>query len=129
MFNKFIQNFESTFYPFNSKVTAHTNLSKLVQRSFNEKNGEINDSFQCYITDFQNLSLKSGIKEEPSLIKYFLLRVDQKITTMILSMSNIPTTAKGWVDQEKIFHAQKMCIQALHTGRAPSQAKFSSHPQ
>lgn len=103
-FDKFIQNFESTFYPFDSKATTHTKLSKLVQKSFKEKDRKINDGFQWFITDYQNLSLKSGIKEKASLIKYFSLGVDQKIATMILSMSNIPTTSKGWVEQAKIFH-------------------------
>lgn len=129
MFDKFVQKVESTFYPFNSKATAHTELSKLIQKSFKEKNREINNGFQCYITNFQNLSPKSRIKEESTLIKHFLLGVDQKITTMILSVSNIPTTSNGWVDQAKIFHTQKMCILALCTGHAPPQANFPSCPQ
>ena len=115
-FDKFIQNFETKFYTFDSKATAHTDLSKLVQKSFKEKDRKINDGFQHFITNFQNLSLKSGIKEEATLIEYFSLEVDQKIATMILSMSNILTTSKGWVDQAKIFHMKKMCIQALCTG-------------
>ena len=54
-FNKFIQNFEPTFYPFNSKATTCTELSKLIQRSFKEKDRKINNGFQQFITDFQNL--------------------------------------------------------------------------
>ena len=107
-FKKFIQDFESTFYPFDSKVTAHTKLLSLRQTPFKEKNGSTNDGFQQYITNFQNLSQKSGIKEEFSLISQFSLGLDQKIIDMILSMSTIPTTVKGWIDQSKIFHAQKM---------------------
>ena len=61
-----------------------------------------------YITDFQNLSMKAGMKEEFPLISQFSLGLDQKITDMILLMSNIPATIKGWVDQSKIFHTQKM---------------------
>ena len=67
-FNKFTLDFESTFYPFNTQVTAHNKLLMLRQTSFKEKNGETNDGFQQYITDFQNLSMKSRMKEELSLI-------------------------------------------------------------
>ena len=106
-FNKFVQNFETTFYPFDTKATACTKLSKLVQKSFKE-DGSTDDGFQQYITDFQNLSLKTGIKEEYHLIGQFSLGIDQRITSMILSMSPIPTTITGWIDQAKIFHVQKM---------------------
>ena len=116
-FDKFTLDFESMFYPFNTQVTTHNKLLVLRQTSFKEKNGETNDRFQQYITDFQNLSMKSGMKEELSLISQFSLRLDQKITSMILSMSPIPTTVKGWIDQAKIFHTQKMHILSLHQGR------------
>ena len=115
-FNKFTLDFESTFYPFDTQVTAHNKLLSLRQTSFKEKNGDTNDRFQQYITNFQHLSMKSGMKEEFSLISQFSLRLDQKITDMILSMSPTPTTVKGWIDQSKIFHTQKMCILALQKG-------------
>ena len=115
-FNKFIQNFESTFYPFYTKATSYTELSKLIQRSFKKDDETVDDGFQCYITDFQNLPLKTGIKDELYLINQFSLRVDQKIASMILSMTNVPTTNSGWIDQAKIFHAQKMQIVALQAG-------------
>ena len=57
--------------------------------------------------------MKAGIKEEFSLISQFSLRLDQKIANMILSMSTAPTTVKGWIDQSKIFHTQKMHILTL----------------
>ena len=88
----------------------------LRQTSFKEKSGETNDGFQQYITDFQNLSMKSGMKEELSLIGQFSLGLDQKITSMILSMSPIPTMVKGWINQAKIFHTQKMHILSLCQG-------------
>ena len=125
-FDKFTLDFESTFYPFDTKVTAHNKLLSLRQKSFKEKNGDINNGFQQYITDFQNLSMKAGMKEESSLISQFSLGLDQKITGMILSMSNVPTTIKGWIDQSKIFHTQKMRILALQNGRIASQAHSPS---
>ena len=33
-FDKFAENFETTFYPFNIKATAHSNLTKLAQKTF-----------------------------------------------------------------------------------------------
>ena len=127
-FDKFTLDFESMFYPFDTQVTAHNKLLTLRQMSFKEKNGETNDGFQQYITNFQNLSMKSRMKEELSLISQFSLRLDQKITSMILSMSPVPTTVKGWIDQAKIFHTQKMRILSLRQGRIAPQAHIPSCP-
>ena len=128
-FNKFVQNFESTFYPFNTKAASCTELSKLMQKSFKKDDRTTDDSFQWYITDFQNLSLKTGIKDKLYLINQFSLGVDQKIASVILSMANIPTTSTGWIDQAKIFHAQKMWILTLQAGQVTPQVHPSSHPQ
>ena len=119
-FDTFTKDFESTFYPFDTKITAHNQLCALRQRSFKEKDGSTNDGFQQYITDFQNLSMKAGTKDEFNLISQFSLGLDQKLSEMILSMSSVPTTIKGWVDQSKIFHTQLVCIQDLHKGQTPS---------
>ena len=127
-FDKFTLDFESTFYPFDTQVTTHNKLLALRQMSFKEKNGETNNGFQQYITNFQNLSMKSGMKEELSLISQFSLGLDQKITSMILSMSPIPTMVKGWIDQAKIFHTQKMCILSLWQGRIAPQIHSPSCP-
>ena len=72
-FTKFTLDFESTFYPFNTQVTTHNKLLVLRQTSFKEKNGETNNGFQQYITNSQNLSMKSRMKEELSLISNSLL--------------------------------------------------------
>ena len=56
------------------------------------------------------------MKEELSLITQFSHRLDQKITDMILSMSPVPSTVKGWIDQSKIFHTQKVHILTLQKG-------------
>ena len=82
-FDKFTLDFESMFYPFDTQVTTHNKLLTLRQTSFKEKNGETNDGFQQYITNFQNLSMKSRMKEKLSLISQFSLRLDQKITSIV----------------------------------------------
>ena len=109
-FDKFVDDFETTFYPFDTKITAHNQLCALRQRSFKEKDSSTNDGFQRYITDFQNLSMKAGTKDEFNLISQFSLGLDQKLAEMILSMSSVPTTSKGWINQSKIFHTQLVRI-------------------
>ena len=110
MFDKFVDDFETTFYPFDTKITTHNQLCALRQRSFKEKDGSTNDGFQWYITNFQNLSMKAGTKDEFNLISQFSLGLDQKLAEMILSMSSVSTTSKGWIEQSKIFHTQLVCI-------------------
>ena len=80
----------------------------------------MDDGFQKYITDFQNLASKAGISDDVTLIDQFSLGLDQQLATMILSMSSIPTTVAKWIEQAKVFHAQKMRILALKGGRLPS---------
>ena len=116
-FEKFAENFNSTFFPFDTEATAHFELTKLTQKSFKHPDGITNDGFQKYITDFQNLSARAGITNEVTLIDQFSLELDQQLATMILSMATIPTTVTAWIEQAKIFHTQKMCILALKSGK------------
>ena len=76
----------------------------------------MDNGFQKYITDFQNLTSKAGIPDNVTLIDQFSLGLDQQLATMILSMSSIPTTIAKWIEQAKVFHAQKMWIFALKGG-------------
>ena len=124
-FDKFAENFETTFYPFDIKATAHSNLAKLTQKTFQEEDGTFNDGFQKFITDFQNLAAKAGISDKATLIDHFSLGIDQQIATMILSMSTIPTTLHEWIKKAKTFHAQKMCIAAIR-GRKGNPSFFTS---
>ena len=119
-FDKFASNFESTFFPNNTKATARFELTKLSQRSFKCPDGVMDDGFQKYITNFQNLASKADISDDITLIDQFSLGLDQQPATMILSMSSISTTVAKWIEQAKVFHAQKMCILTLKEGRLPS---------
>ena len=127
-FEKFVENFNSTFFPFNTKATAHFELTKLTQKSFKCPNGITDNGFQKYITNFQNLSARAGITDKVTLIDQFSLGLDQQLATMILSMATIPTTVAAWIEQAKTFHAQKMRILALKGGRLPFSS-YSSTPQ
>ena len=124
-FNKFAENFETTFYPFDIKATARSNLAKLAQKTFWEEDGTFNDGFQKFITNFQNLAAKAGISDKTTLIVHFSLGIDQQIATMILSMSTIPTTLHEWIEKAKTFHAQKMRIAAIR-GRKGNPSFFMS---
>jgi hypothetical protein len=125
-FAKFQENSESTFFPFDTQATSRYELSKLTQNSFKRPDAIHDDGFQKYITDFQNLASKAQISDERTLCNQFSVRLDNQITTMILSMSSPPTTITKWVEQAKTFHAQKMHILALKRGRTPPSS-FSSN--
>jgi hypothetical protein len=127
-FAKFQENFESTFFPFDTQATSRYELSKLAQNSFRRPDGIYDDGFQKYITDFQNLSSKAQISDERTLCDQFSVGLDSQLTTMILSMSSPPTTLTKWVEQAKTFHAQKMRILALKKGRIPPSS-FSNSPR
>ena len=125
-FDKFVENFNSTFFPFDIKATACFELTKLTQKSFKLFDGITNDGLQKYITDFQNLSARAGITDEVTLIDQFSLGLDQQLATMILSMATIPTTVAAWIEQAKTFHVQKMHILALKGQRLPFSPYLSS---
>jgi hypothetical protein len=107
-FNKLVTNFKSTFYPFDTKATTHHELTRLIQKSVRNPDETTDDGFQKYITNFQNLSSKAGITDQTTLINQFSLGLDQKLATMILSMSSLPTTIEKWIKHAKMFHTQKM---------------------
>jgi hypothetical protein len=111
-FAKFQENFESTFFPFDT-ATSRSELTKLVQDPFKCPDGIHDDGFQKYITDFQNLASKAQISNERTLCDQFSVGLDNQITIIILAMSLPPTTITKWVEQAKMFLAQKMHILAL----------------
>ena len=104
-FDKFTSNFESTFFPYDTKVTAQFELTKLSQKLFKCPDKVMDDGFQKYITNFQNLVSKAGITDDITLIDQFSLGLNQQLSTMILSMSPIPTTIASWIEKAKVFHA------------------------
>ena len=127
-FNKFAKNFETTFYSFDTRATAHLELSKLVQKSTRTSDRTTDNEFQKYITDFLNITSKAGITDDITLIDQFSLGLDQHLTIMILSMTPIPTTIKDWIDRAKTFHAQKQRILALRGGH-PQTSSFVHRSQ
>ena len=72
--------------------------------------------------------MKAGTKDKFNLISQFSLGLDQKLSEMILSMSSVPTTIKGWIDQSKVFHTQLVHIRDLCKGQIPSHDYTPSRP-
>ena len=103
-FAAFSTNFETMFYPYDIKPTARLNLYRLAQKSRRLPGGGIDDGFQQFITEFQNLAAKSGITDQDTLIEHFSVGLDQNITTKIFSISLVPTTLKDWINKAKLFH-------------------------
>ena len=122
-FDKFAKNFEITFYPFDIKATACSNLTNLIQKSFQEEDGTFNNGFQKFITNFQNLATKAGMSDETTLIDHFSLRIDQQIATIILSMLTIPITLKEWIEKKK--PKPSMCKRCT---LPPSEEEGETHP-
>ena len=109
IFDKFTENFETTFYPFDTKATAHLDLSKLIQKTIRCPNGITDNRFQQYITDFQNLTSKAGITDNIILIDQFSLGVDQRIAMMILSMFITPSPSTNGL--KKLRHSMcRRCV-------------------
>ena len=84
-----------------------------------------NNSFQKFITNFQNLAAKAGISDKTTLIDHFSIGINQQIATMILSMSTISITLNKWIEKAKTFHVQKMHITAVR-GRKGNPSFFMS---
>ena len=108
-FDKFASNFESTFFPYDTKATARFELTKLAQKSFKRPDGIMDDGFQKYITDFQNLASKAGISDDVTLIDQFSLGLDQQLATMILLMSLIPITVQNGLNKPRCSTPRK-CV-------------------
>ena len=75
-FKKFSDNFETTFYPFDTKAIIYLDLSKLIQKTTCLPDRTTDDGFQKYITNFQNLTSKAVITDDITLINQFSLEVD-----------------------------------------------------
>ncbi|KAF8548667.1 hypothetical protein OG21DRAFT_1369393, partial [Imleria badia] len=112
-FDIFTNDFETTFFPFDVKATARDQLTKLRQKSVKKPDGTYDDGFQTYISNFQNLTARAGTTDPITLVDQFSLGLDPQLVTMVLSMATIPTTIDKWIDQFKVFHTQKMRIEAI----------------
>ena len=110
---EFTKGFNQNFNPFNTKLKARRDLSKLIQKPGKDKDRTPNDGFQEYINKFENLLTKAQFKDKLTAVTQFSARLDQQISTMFLSMASPPDDLPGWIEKAQLFHSQKLCINEL----------------
>ena len=110
---EFTKDYDQNFNPFDSKLRARHDLSKLVQRPGKDKDGTPNDGFQEYINKFENLATKAQLEDKLTAVTQFSAGLDRQISTMILSMTSPPDDLPGWIEKAQLFHGQKLRIDEL----------------
>ena len=113
---KFVEDYNENFNPLDAKVWARHDLSKLVQKPGKDEDGTPNDGFQDFVNEFENLATKAQFEDKLTAVTQFSTRLDQQISTMILSMQSPPDTLEEWIAKAKVFHNQKLCIDELKKG-------------
>ena len=116
MFEKIVTDHDQNFNPFNTKVKACHDISRLFQRLGKDEDGTPNDGFQEYINEFENLATKAQFEDKLMAVTHFSTGLDKQISTMILSMTSPPDTLEEWIKKAKLFHGHKLCIDKLHRG-------------
>ena len=110
---EFTKDFNKNFNPFNTKLKARRDLSKLFQRPGKDEDGTPNNRFQEYINKFENLTTKAQFEDKLTAVTQFLAGLDQQLSTMILSMTSPPDDLPGWIEKAQLFHGQKLHIDEL----------------
>ena len=110
---EFTKDYDQNFNPFNTKLKARQDLSKLVQRPGKDEDRTPNDGFQEYINKFENLATKAQFLDKLTAITQFSAGLDWQLFTMILSMVSPPDDLPGWIEKVQLFHGQKLHIDEL----------------
>ena len=116
MFEKFMEDYNQNFNPFDTKVKAHCDISRLFQKPGKDEDGAPNDRFQDYINKFENLATKAQFEDKLTAVTHFSMGLDKQISTMILSMTSPPDTLEKWIEKAKLFQCHKLHIDKLHRG-------------
>ena len=61
---KFTEDYNLNFNPFNTKIKARQDLSKLVQKPGKDEDGTPNNGFQEYVNEFENLATKAQFEDK-----------------------------------------------------------------
>ena len=72
---KFTEDYNQNFNPFNTKIKARQDLSKLYQKPGKDEDGTPNNAFQEYINEFENLANKAQFKDKLTVTISFLTHV------------------------------------------------------
>ena len=73
---EFTKDYDQNFNPFNTKLKARQDLSKLVQRPGKDEDRTPNDGFQEYINKFENLATKAQFLDKLTAITQFSAGLD-----------------------------------------------------
>ena len=110
---EFTKDYNQNFNPFNTKLRARRDLSKLVQKPGKDEDRTPNDGFQDYINKFENLATKAQFEDKLTVATQFSAGLDWQLSTMILSMASLPNDLPGWIEKAQLFHKQKLHIDEL----------------
>ena len=116
-FEKFMVDYDQNFNPFNTKVKACCDISRLFQKPGKDEDGTPNNGFQDYINEFENLTTKAQFEDKLTAVTHFLMGLNKQISTMILSMTLPPDTLKEWIEKAKLCQGHKLRIDELRRGR------------
>ena len=73
---KFTKDYNQNFNPFDTKLKARQDLSKLVQRPGKDEDGTPNDGFQDYVNKFENLATKAQFEDKLTAVTQFSAGLD-----------------------------------------------------
>ena len=80
---EFTKDYDQNFNPFDTKLRARRDLSKLIQRPGRDEDGTPNDGFQEYINKFENLATKAQFEDKLTAVTQFSVGLDRQLCTMI----------------------------------------------
>ena len=73
---EFAKDYNLNFNPFDTKLKARQDLSKLVQKPGKNEDGTPNDGFQEYVNKFKNLATKSQFEDKLTAVTQFSAGID-----------------------------------------------------
>ena len=112
-FEKFVADYNQNFNPFDTKIKAYHNISRLFQKPGKDEDRTPNDRFQDYINQFENLATKAQFEDKLTTVTHFSTGLDKQVSTMILSMTSPPDTLEEWIEKANLFQGHKPCIDEL----------------
>ena len=125
---EFTKDYNQNFNPFDTKLKAQQDLSKLVQKSGKDKDGTPNDGFQEYVNKFENLATKAQFEDKLMAVTQFSAGLDRQLSTMILSMASPPDDLPAWIEKAQLFHGQKLRIDELRRNTCYPGFGFQNAP-
>ena len=125
---EFTKDYDLNFNPFDTKLKAWWDLSKLVQKPGKDKDGTPNDGFQEYVNKFENLVTKAQFENKLMAVTQFSMGLDRQLSTMILSMAFPPDNLPGWIEKAQLFHRQKLWVDKLRRSTRYLGFRFRNTP-